>query len=183
MTDLKKQTNTDTTAERPPVDDSASATEALRNKLIDAQTPSYQAEFDLEKVERAGAFVENALSEQAAAESGEDLATALATITGELVPAKSGTELAADLVAEGVDLDELAAELAPYGVDLRAALAAPRDNLPSMEIITGEQLAALLASVDTTKIRIHRASARSLYGWKPGETLYEAIARKKSEEG
>jgi len=38
MTDQKKQTNTDTTAERSPVNDSASATEALREKLTDAHT-------------------------------------------------------------------------------------------------------------------------------------------------
>ena len=66
MTDPKNQTNqTNTTdAALPPVDDYATATEALREKLADAQTPGYQAEFDPEEAERAGAFVEDALSEQ-----------------------------------------------------------------------------------------------------------------------
>ena len=73
MTDPKNQTNTDTTAELPPVDDYASATEALREKLTDAQTPGYQAEFDPEEAERAGAFVEDALSEQDATDSNADL--------------------------------------------------------------------------------------------------------------
>ena len=74
MTDPKNQTNTDATAELPPVDDYAKATEALREKMADAQTPGYQAEFDPEEAERAGAFVEDALSEQDAQESTEDLA-------------------------------------------------------------------------------------------------------------
>jgi hypothetical protein len=34
-------------------------------------TPGYQAEFDPEEAERAGAFVEDALSEQDATESGD----------------------------------------------------------------------------------------------------------------
>ena len=77
MTDPKNQTNTDTTAELPPVDDYASATEALREKLTDAQTPGYQAEFDPEEAERAGAFVEDALSEEDAADSNADLVDVL----------------------------------------------------------------------------------------------------------
>ena len=77
MTDPKNQTNTDTTAELPPVDDYASATEALREKLTDAQTPGYQAEFDPEEAERAGSFVEDALSEEDAADSNADLVDVL----------------------------------------------------------------------------------------------------------
>lgn len=77
MTDPKNQTNTDTTAELPPVDDYASATEALREKLTDAQTPGYQAEFDPEEAERAGAFVEDALSEEDAADSNAGLVDVL----------------------------------------------------------------------------------------------------------
>ena len=75
MTDPKNQTNqTNTTdAALPPVDDYATATEALREKLADAQTPGYQAEFDPEDAERAGAFVEDALSEQDATDSNADL--------------------------------------------------------------------------------------------------------------
>lgn len=77
MTDPKNQTNTDATTELPPVDDYASATEALREKLTDAQTPGYQAEFDPEEAERAGAFVEDALSEEDAADSNADLVDVL----------------------------------------------------------------------------------------------------------
>ncbi len=57
-------------------DAAVNAAEALREKLIDALTPGYQVEFDPEEAERAGAFVEDALSEQAAAESGIDLVEA-----------------------------------------------------------------------------------------------------------
>jgi hypothetical protein len=77
MTDPKNQTNTDATTELLPVDDYASATEALREKLTDALTPGYQAEFDPEEAERAGAFVEDALSEEDAAESNADLVDVL----------------------------------------------------------------------------------------------------------
>ncbi len=52
--------------------DRANAAEALRDKLADAQTPGYQAEFDPEEAQRAGAFVEDALSEADALESTED---------------------------------------------------------------------------------------------------------------
>jgi len=71
MTDVKNQTNTE--AELLPVDDYASATDALREKLLDAEVPGYQAEFDPEEAERVGAFFEDALSEQDAAESNIDL--------------------------------------------------------------------------------------------------------------
>jgi len=110
----KKQANTDTTAERPPVDYSAITDEALRKKLTDPET----------------------------------LATA--------------------------------AELAPYGVDLLAALVEQHDNPPSVSFITGAQMAAMLASEKPSHIRT--ASASTIFGWKPGETLDEAIARKKKEE-
>jgi len=158
MTDPKNPTNTDTTAERPPADNPASATEALREKLIDAQKPGYQAEFSSEEAERAGAFVEDTLSEQAAAKSGDDLAAAL--------------------VAEGVDLDALAS----YGVDLLAALSSQRGDRPGLTIDTGEQEVAILGSMDMPHIRIHTANVSTLFGWKPGETLDEAIARTKKEE-
>lgn len=82
MTDPKNQTNT-SDAELPPVDDYANSTEALREKLVDALTPGYQAEFDPEEAERAGAFVEDALSEQDAAESCDDLVE----VDGALEPA------------------------------------------------------------------------------------------------
>ena len=53
------------------IDNAAAA--ALREKLIDALTPGYQVEFDPDEAEQAGAFVEDALSEQDAAESDIDL--------------------------------------------------------------------------------------------------------------
>jgi|LNAP01.1.fsa_nt_gb hypothetical protein len=52
--------------------ESASA-ELLNEKMADARLPRYQAEFDAEEAERAGAFQEDALDESAAVESGDDL--------------------------------------------------------------------------------------------------------------
>jgi len=124
MTDPKNPTNTDTTAERPPVDDSASTTGALREKLIDAQTPGYQAEFDPEKAERAGAFVKDALNEQ-------------------------------DAIKSSVGLASLGADQPPLDI-----------------------IIARLSRLT----HIRTASARSIFGCKPGETVDEAIARKKAEE-
>lgn len=49
------------------------AAEALLEKLADASTPGYQVEFDPEEAERAGAFIEDALSEEDAMESSVDL--------------------------------------------------------------------------------------------------------------
>lgn len=54
-------------------DEQTEATEALHEKLADAMGPGYGAEFDSDGAERVGAFVEDALDEQAAAESGVDL--------------------------------------------------------------------------------------------------------------
>lgn len=54
-----------------------STAEVLREKLDDAMTPGYQAEFDPEEAEMVGAFVEDALSEQDAIESGLDLVDAM----------------------------------------------------------------------------------------------------------
>lgn len=62
--------------EVPAIDDTAAGAEALREKLTDALTPGYQAEFDPDEAERAGAFTEDALSEQDAAESDIDLVDA-----------------------------------------------------------------------------------------------------------
>lgn len=58
-------------------DDTAADEAALREKLADALTPGYQAEFDPEEAERAGAFREDALDELDAAGSSDDLAEAL----------------------------------------------------------------------------------------------------------
>lgn len=70
MTHSKDKTTTDTV--QPPVDDYANATEALRDKLIDTQLPGYQVEFDPEEAEQAGAFIEDALTEEDAIESAVD---------------------------------------------------------------------------------------------------------------
>jgi hypothetical protein len=64
--------------EVPAIDDTVAATAALREKLGDALTPGYQAEFDPEEAVRVGAFSEDALSEADAAGSSDDLAAALA---------------------------------------------------------------------------------------------------------
>ena len=61
-------------------DDQPNAADALREKLLDAMTPGYQAEFDPDEAEQAGAFVEDALSEQDAAESDIDLVEATAPV-------------------------------------------------------------------------------------------------------
>jgi hypothetical protein len=52
------------------------ATDAVREKLADALTPGYQAEFDPDEAERAGAFAEDALSEEDAMNSTDDLSEA-----------------------------------------------------------------------------------------------------------
>ncbi|WP_039816587.1 hypothetical protein [Xanthomonas arboricola] len=128
---MNQQTTTtqadDALPELPAIDDTAAAAGALREKLADAATPGYQAEFDPEEAERAGAFVEDALSEQDAAESGDDLAAL-------------GDDEAPAFITEG----------------------GPSDDLPPF--------------ANTTNIR-------ELYDWKPGESLDEAIARKKAQEG
>ncbi len=46
---------------------------ALQDKLHDALVPGFQAEFDPDEADKVGAFVEDALSEQDALESGVDL--------------------------------------------------------------------------------------------------------------
>lgn len=45
----------------------------IREKLIDAMTPGFQAEFDPDEADQAGAFIEDALSEEDAMESDVDL--------------------------------------------------------------------------------------------------------------
>ena len=58
----------------PAIDDQAAQSAALREKLSDALTPGFQAEFDPEEAENAGAFQEDALNEMDAAASADDLA-------------------------------------------------------------------------------------------------------------
>ncbi|ADP99970.1 conjugal transfer protein TraD [Klebsiella pneumoniae] len=69
-------TQTNDNLEQSTFDDQANAAEALREKLDDAMTPGYQTEFDPEEAETVGAFVEDALSEEDAAESDADLVDA-----------------------------------------------------------------------------------------------------------
>jgi hypothetical protein len=54
-------------------DDEARVAATLHEKLADALIPGFQAEFAPDEAELAGAFVEDALSEQDAVESGVDL--------------------------------------------------------------------------------------------------------------
>ena len=122
----KNHTNTDATAELPPVDDYANATEALREKMVDALTPGFQVELDPDEAARMGAFAEDALSDQDAQESTEDLAK----------------------------LDEQAEK--PAFLDDEGPLA----DIPPF---------------------ITTSNIREMYGWRPGETLQEAIARKNKE--
>ena len=65
----------------PPLD--AAGRDAVREKMKDALTPGFQVEFAPDEAELAGAFVEDALSEQDAAESGDDLVE----VDGALEPA------------------------------------------------------------------------------------------------
>lgn len=122
----RNHTNTDATAELPPVDDYANATEALREKMVDALTPGFQVELDPAEAARMGAFAEDALSDQDAQESTEDLA----------------------------ELDEQ--EEKPAFLDDEGPLA----DIPPF---------------------ITTSNIREMYGWRPGETLQEAIARKNKE--
>lgn len=57
---------------RPPIDvetDNPDITEIIQEKLLDAEIPGFQAEFDPLEAERLGAFKEDALSEQDALDS------------------------------------------------------------------------------------------------------------------
>ena len=63
-------------------DDAASAAAALRDKLTDLLIPGYSVEFDPDEAEQAGAFQEDALSEQDAAESCLDLVDGAAVAFG-----------------------------------------------------------------------------------------------------
>lgn len=71
----------------PPTDsapgDAACAEAALRDKLTDILTPGYAVEFDPDEAEQAGAFVEDGLNLQDAADSCVDLVAAnLAALGG-----------------------------------------------------------------------------------------------------
>ncbi len=55
------------------VNTGTSSEAVIREKLIDAMTPGFQAEFDPDEAEQAGAFIEDALSEEDAMASDVDL--------------------------------------------------------------------------------------------------------------
>lgn len=65
-----------------PPGDAASAAAALREKLTDILTPGYEAEFDPDEAEQAGAFAEGALCLEDAADSCLDLDDASAAASG-----------------------------------------------------------------------------------------------------
>ncbi|MBX3618049.1 conjugal transfer protein TraD [Nitrosomonas sp.] len=57
---------------RPPIDaetNNPDITEIIQEKLLDAEIPGFQAEFDPLEAERLGAFKEDALSEEDALDS------------------------------------------------------------------------------------------------------------------
>jgi hypothetical protein len=49
--------------------------DVLKEKLVDAETPGFQAEIDPDEAEKLGAFVEDALSEADALDSTGDMVT------------------------------------------------------------------------------------------------------------
>ena len=65
-----------------PGDAASAAAAALRDKLTDILTPGFEAEFDPDEAEQAGAFAEGALSLEDAAESCLDLGDASAAASG-----------------------------------------------------------------------------------------------------
>ena len=63
-----------TEQESPEALNTETSSEAvIREKLIDAMIPGFQAEFDPDEAEQAGAFFEDALSEEDAMASDVDL--------------------------------------------------------------------------------------------------------------
>ena len=58
----------------------ADTTEVIHAKLRDAQTPGFEAEFDPDEAERAGAFAEDALSEADARAGTDDMADHFAEV-------------------------------------------------------------------------------------------------------
>ena len=67
---MNQQTTTqadDVLPELPAIDDNAAAAGALREKLADAATPGYQAEFDPEEAERTLALFAELASAQGGA--------------------------------------------------------------------------------------------------------------------
>lgn len=52
--------------------DESNASGVIRDKLVDAMTPGYEVEFNLDEAKIVGAFTEDALTEQDALESTRD---------------------------------------------------------------------------------------------------------------
>ena len=61
------RTDDETQSKNPDIQD-----QVIKEKLLDAETPGFQAEFDPLEAEKLGAFTEDALSEQDALESSID---------------------------------------------------------------------------------------------------------------
>lgn len=76
MNPLKTPWQTDAPA--APADDPHDGIAMVDEKLLDALTPGFQAEFDPEEADRVGAFTEDALDEQDALDSSDDLKDAQA---------------------------------------------------------------------------------------------------------
>lgn len=61
-----------------PAHDAHDGTLMVHEKLLDALTPGFQAEFDPDEADRVGAFSEDALDEKDALDSSDDLKDAQA---------------------------------------------------------------------------------------------------------
>ena len=73
---MKKMTDPVAQTEKTPgvgrQDDIGAKDPVIDEKLLDAEIPGFQAEFDPEEAEQLGAFIEDALSEQDALDSSSD---------------------------------------------------------------------------------------------------------------
>lgn len=154
-------------------DDAAIVLEVVEEKLADAQTPGFQAEFDPDEAELAGAFVEDALSHEdaleAATDAADELPGKLAFLNDEgpsdIIPPFVTTANAREMF--GLRPGETVAQAA-------ARKAAEREQpIEPTFVPEGVVLPGLPAFVDVDNVV-------SLYGWQPGESLDEAIARSKA---
>ncbi|QPC03121.1 conjugal transfer protein TraD [Xylella fastidiosa subsp. multiplex] len=59
--------------EKTGSDDATNVTDTVREKLIDAETPGFQAECDPNEADCAGVFVEDSLSEEDALDTATDI--------------------------------------------------------------------------------------------------------------
>ena len=65
------------------IDDLAIAAATLREKMRDAEVPGFRAEFSPDEADAVGAFVEDALSEHAAAENDTELIEVIKPVPGD----------------------------------------------------------------------------------------------------